>query len=308
MMLDLRYSGNASRHLIGLLDINQPLPGEFALANIVPSNHVTVANTPYLNQIRPYRGYGPIAIETPIFNGNYNALQATFAGRIGRRSRFGLNYTWSRSLTNSLNDSSAAPQNTYDPKAEYGLATFDRRQIFTAHFVYDLPFFLNQRNWRGRFLGGYELSGIVTAASGIPLTAIANTEADPAGQGVLDNNAPEVTRPDQIGDPNQDAPHSYPLWVNLSEHFKNVPAGQYHPGNEHVGVIRGPGYQVWNIDLFKNISLPHETRLQIRAEAFNIWNHVNWTTVGLAVGGSTSGTITGARDPRKLQFGAKYVF
>jgi hypothetical protein len=206
-LLDVSYVGNENRHLTGQLNINQPHAGEFITAGIIPGNKVNAANTPYLNQIRPYKGYTIINSEVPAFTANYNALQVEVNRKFSKRSRIAVAYTWSRDLTNSLADQGTVPQNSYDPQAEYGLAQIDRRHLLIAHFVYELPYYQNQKGWKGRLLGGYEFSGIVTAVAGLPLTAVTNANNDPAGQGVMAGGALEKTRPNQTGDPNSDAPH-----------------------------------------------------------------------------------------------------
>ena len=313
-LLDVRYVGNQNRHLIGQLDINQPLAGAYVTAGIIPNNSVTTTNTPFLNQIRPYKGYTIINSEVPDFTANYNALQVELDRKFAKRSRIGVAYTWSRALSDSLADQGQVPQNTYQPKAEYGLEDLDRRHVLTAHFVYELPYYEDQRGWKGHILGGWETSGIITCAAGLPLTAVTNTASDPAGQGVLAAGALEQIRPNQTGDPNGDAPHggshlNNPLvWFNEVEHFTTVPAGSLSPGNERNGAIRGPGYQVWNLDLFKNIAINEKSHLQLRVEAFNVWNHTNFTTVQLQLNTATAGDVTAARDPRKMQFGVKYIF
>jgi len=259
-----------------------------------------------LNLIRPYQGYNTILDEATVFIANYNALQANLTASFGNHNLIGINYTWSRGLTTSEADTGVAPQNSYDIPAEYGLTAFDRRHVFTAHFVYNLPIYNKQIGWTGHILGGWEISGIVTFAAGLPLTPITSS-VDPAGQGALSPTSPELTRPDVNSNPNADAPHTLSQWF-VPSHFTAVPAGIGRPGNSPNGIVRGPGYQVWNLDLSKNIQLPNNLRLQLRGEAFNAWNHVNWNTVDMYFIDSTFGQVTADRDPRQLQVGVKLIY
>jgi hypothetical protein len=132
--------------------------------------------------------------------------------------------------------------------------------------------------------------------------------------GVLAGGALEQIRPNQTGNPNDDAPHggghlSNPLvWFNEPEHFSSVPNGSTIVGNERTGTIRGPGYKVWNLDLFKNISISEHSHLQLRVEAFNAWNHTNFTAIQLQLNVAQAGDVAAARDPRHMQFGVKYIF
>jgi hypothetical protein len=236
-------------------------------------------------------------------------------------------------MSNNTSATGAAPQNSYDPRAEYGPTNFDRRNVFTAHYVYELPFYKHQHGWKGHLLGGWSSAAIITAASGLMLTPTAGT-VDPAGQGLLSPNTPEVERPDMVNPyPNSDAPHNIHsriyntamafqgtgYWFNPND-FAYVPAptcpvnqiqicvAEARPGSSRIGVIKGPGYQVWNLDVFKNINTSERTHLQFRVEAFNVWNHVNWQTINTYDTGPTFGEITSDRDPRQMQLGARFFF
>ena len=325
-LLDIAYAGNESRHLIGELDINQPFPGEYigtgdfysstATSNGVSCsklpqntpacNTVKSATTPYLNQIRPYKGYNAIVGEATVFTANYNALQTSINKTFGSVSRVTVNYTWSKGLTTNQYDENGAPQNSYDIPAEYGLVSYDRRHILTAHFVYELPFEKAQKGVKGHLEGGWEFSGIVSAVSGLPLT-VTTGGVDPAGQGLLAPSTPEIARPDCVSDITPD-PHTQALWFNTSD-YSEVPAtSNGRPGDCRNGSVRGPGYQVWNLDLFKNVVITERTHLQFRVETFNTFNHVSWTTVNTGIINKIFGEVTAARDPRQMQLGVKYIF
>jgi hypothetical protein len=74
------------------------------------------------------------------------------------------------------------------------------------------------------------------------------------------------------------------------------------------GVVRGPGFGRWDLSLFKNTKLTERVNLQFRAEAFNVWNHTNWSGVDGSMDNGTYGQVTSARDPRNIQFGLKLQF
>jgi len=312
ILVDIAYSGNVSTHLPGQVDINQPYPGEYVASGIYTSanNKISATNTPWLNRIRPFLGYGTIISEETAFTGNYNALQTSLNKQLGTTARLSVNYTWSRGLTTAQTAQSAAPQNTYDPKAEYGLVNYDRRNVLTVHFTYGLPYYKAQHGLVGHVLGGWQAAGIITVASGLPLT-VTTSNTDPAGLGLLAPNSPEIERPDTIGgNPNDDAPHTQATWF-LKSHFQNVATGigtVPRVGNGRNGSVRGPGYQVWNVDVFKDVLTSAHTKLQFRAEAFNVFNHVNWTNVDTQQIDGVFGTVTADRDPRQMQFGVRFVF
>jgi len=306
-LVDVGYYGNVGRHLLGVVDINEPQPGAFVTAGFSPAITSPVgAGTPTqrLNFIRPFRGFDAINLFETIFTSNYNSLQASVQKRFRGNSLVAFNYTYSHILTTSQSDF-RTPQNTYDIRAEYGPGQFDRRHIFNTDFVYELPWNRKQEGLSGHVLGGWEFSGIVYIFSGLPLTATASR--DPAGLGLRDGNSFAGGRPDQVGDPNSGAPHTVAQWFNKAA-FQLVPTGTIRPGNAPRGAIIGPGAQRWDLSLFKNTRLTEMWKLQFRAEAINVFNHTNFNGVGTSFTAGTFGQVTSARDPRVMQLALKLSF
>ena len=307
IVLDVGYYGNVGRHLIGRVDINEPQPGAFLTAPFSPAITSPVGSgtpTQRLNFIRPFRGYDAINLFKTIFTSNYHSLQVSAQKRFRGDSLLAVNYTYSHELTTAQGDF-RAPQNSYDIQSEYGSGQFDRRHIFNANFVYELPWFQSQEGFVGHLLGGWEFSGIVYVYSGLPLTVTASR--DPAGLGVRDPNSVAGGRPDKIGDPNSGALHTVTQWFNTSA-FALVPAGQVRPGNAPRGAVRGPGAQRWDLSLFKNIRFTENWKLQFRAEAINVFNHTNFDGVSTSFTSGTYGQVTSARDPRVMQLALKFSF
>ena len=326
-LLDIGYYGATGTHLLGEVDLNQPLPGAYvtALAPYRKNPNAPIArgsDTQKLNSIRPYQGYDAINSQITEYSSNYNGLQVALQKRIGANSLLNLNYTWSKAMTNAFNDTSPA-QNTYNLAAEYGPARYDRTHIFNANFVYDLPFFQSQSGFAGHILGGWEVSGIANVYTGLPFT-VTGVLNDPAGQGVLDGNSAVSGRPDLVGDPNHASAASGPIhnndgikpWFNTAAYAQvcstvdsvtTCPTGA-RPGNSHPGTVRGPG--LWRADVsgFKNIKFNERMRLQFRAEAFNVFNHTNPDTISTSSTAGTFGKVTAYRDPRILQLALKLYF
>lgn len=318
--LDAAFVGNAGTHLLGEEDLNMPVPGAYVAAGLsttildgsgnvtgttIGANHAVNENL--VNIIRPFKGYGPITAIESNFNSNYNGLQVEGKKQM-RDFLLKVDYTWSKALTNNQTDRSTAPQNLYNIGAEYGPLQQDRTNIFSADLVYSLPWFRSQQGLAGHFLGGWQVSAIISAASGLPLTVTTTSAIDPAGDGACSCSAsPAGLRPDMIANPNTGAPHTLTQWFNGAA-FVNVPATATRPGNEARGTVRGPGYQIWNMALEKNIRVSERTGFEFRAEAFNLFNHTNPFGVGTQLGSATYNTITSYRDPRVLQFGLKFNF
>jgi hypothetical protein len=306
-LLDVGYYGSKGTHLPGIIDINLIQPNlAFQLGILPAGSHFTSATEPRLDQIRPFKGYRAINVIQNRFNSNYNSLQVFLQQRFTGSNYFSLAYTWSHNLTNNQSDRSNAPQNSYDIHAEYGRASLDRRHVLTFNYVYELPFFRKQENLVGHVLGGWQLSGITSYYSGLPFTVSTLNGEDPAGIGFLGPSS-AGPRPNMVCDPNKGAPHTIAQWFN-TQCFQDVPAGVNAVGNAPRGAVNGPSLKRWDLTLSRNIKLSESMSLQLRGEAFNIFNHTNFTTISTSLGSSTFGQLTGTRDPRTIQLGAKFYF
>ncbi|MFP5227363.1 MAG: TonB-dependent receptor domain-containing protein [Acidobacteriota bacterium] len=302
VIMDLGYVGSMGTHLLGEVDMNQPRPGTWQTLG-VPA--ITRSNTTLLNRIRPYLGYDAINAIEPWFNSNYHSLQAAIQKRFRDGSLVDANYTWSKAMTNNQTDRSTAVQNLYNIAGEYGPAQYDIRNMFNADFVYALPFFRTQQGAVGHVLGGWQLGGLVYMNGGLPLTV--TTSADPAGLGLLDSASAAGARPNQTGDPNVGSGiHTRTNWFNKNA-FATATSATV-PGTEHRGSVRGPGWQRWDLALYKNINLGGRVTFQFRGETFNTFNHTNYSGVTTANTSSLYGQVTSYRDPRIIQLGGKLDF
>ncbi|HEY4676096.1 MAG TPA: TonB-dependent receptor [Candidatus Angelobacter sp.] len=304
-LFDIGYYGSAGHHLLGIVDINQPAPGAYLGAGIpVPGNNNPDAIT-QLNFVRPFKGYGAINLSSPVFDSNYHSLQMSLQKRLKGGSLFNINYTWSHALTDAGSDFST-PQNNSNIRSDYGPATFDRRHIFNANFVWVMPWLKDEKGFVGHTFGGWELSGIVTYNSGLPLT-VTGISSDPAGLGLLDPNTNAAARPDQIADANKGAPHTAAQWFNTAA-FVDVDPTNLRPGNARPGSIKGPGIQRYDLSLFKNMKLSEAVGMQFRLESFNIFNHTNFQDIDTNLFSSTFGQVVGTHNPRIVQLGLKLNF
>jgi hypothetical protein len=309
MLLDVGYFGNRGLHLPGTLDINQPRPGAYLSAGVLPEGPINFGTSQLLNYVRPYRGFGSISISSPRFQSNYHSLQAQWQWQAGENNLLTLNYTWSHALTDAPSQYNT-PQNMYDIHAEYGPADFDRRHIFTGSYIYHLPFYRLQQGFTGHVLGGWEVSGIVYAQTGLSLS-VNGLFIDPAGLGVANFTAGPVfdARPDQLANPNGHAPHTIWNWFDTSV-FVDPPADGIRPGNAPRGSVLGPGAWRWDASLFKNTKIGEQVNVQFRAEATNVLNHTNFDQVGTSSKFDPIhyGQVVSARDARIIQLGLKLSF
>lgn len=359
-MLDIGYYGNRGTHLLGLLDINESEPGAYA-GKVSPAYAVggtaacgyqqykpttplpsdiyqQYAGTPALinstcdrviNQIRPYKGYFAIDAVRSIFSSNYNSLQVKATKHFSGKTYIDVNYTWSRNLTNSQNDYSTPPQNTFNINQDYGRAALDRNTILSMDGVYELPWYREQKGLKGHLIGGWEVSAIYALNSGMPLTATASSGApilygyssvfnnswsggyptDNAGLGILGNTNAGL-RPNQLGNPNNGYGrkiHTRTEWFYRGAFAAPAPTSLV-PGNEKRGTINGPGFNRLDLGVFRNFRLYNRLNFQFRAEATNVANHTNANSVVTSVTSSLYGQVTGWRDPRIVQFAGKFTF
>ncbi|HEX8130033.1 MAG TPA: hypothetical protein VF527_13100, partial [Pyrinomonadaceae bacterium] len=219
-------------------------------------------------------------------------------------------YTWSKNLTDSQNDRSNAPQNSYDIRSEYSRATLDRRHVFSLNYIYELPFFKNQQGFTGKLLGGWQASGIVSYNTGLPFTATTSAY-DPAGLGFIPA-AIAGGRPNLLCDPNENAPRTQQQYFNTACFERNPAATATNisntPGSAGRGVIEGPSTSRVDFTMTKNIRFNESMRLQLRGEAFNILNHTNFRGLSTNVTAANFGQVISVRDPRTIQLGVKFYF
>jgi len=305
----------------------------------VPANGVNIqstppspcATTPCINStatsnqlavLRPYVGYGPGLFFVDLFTSNYHSLQTQVQKRFSGNSMVSVAYTWSHGLTTDPADrstgGSAIPQVSGDFRGNYGPTVADRRHVLTANFVWELPWLRHAGGFTGHVLGGWQFSGIQTFQTGLPLTAImgnagcaAGTGAncvDPTGSGCLLGASPVGCRPNQIGDPNANAPHTIGSWFNAGA-FAVPTTTQTTETTERPGAIRGPGFWRTDLSLFKNIRFTERLTGQLRWETFNTFNHTNPICCGSTSFASTLfNRVTSTRDPRIMQLGMKLNF
>jgi hypothetical protein len=238
-------------------------------------------------------------------NSHYNGLQMSFQSQVKDLS-LQLAYTLSKAYdpTNggggNMGDMNNVG-NSYDRSYDYGPSALDRRHIFLANFIYKLPILRGNSGNRAlrATLGGWEVSGIVVVESGFPLGI---TEGGSKGSNGLafGTNRPNVSG--SVGYPN-----SLTEWFDTSV-FSSPAAGTW--GNFPKNTVYGPGRHNWNLALFKSFTFSEErgSRLELRFETFNTFNHTQWQNVSSARSASNFGQVTSTYNPRNIQLAAKLYF
>jgi Carboxypeptidase regulatory-like domain/TonB-dependent Receptor Plug Domain len=295
-VLEVGYVGTKGDHLLGDININQPTVAA-RLAN--PNTDA--------NALVPFPGYQAIVSRAPVFTSNYNSLQVSLNRRFNQGLTLGVAYTWSKLLTTNPQDRDLGVADAYNLKGSYGASTLNTPQILGLSYIYDLPFYRNQNNLVGRVLGGWEISGITSIQSGQSVTVTQGT--DPFATAAnnksglnLARGATAQIRTDLIGDPH--GPKTSTEFFNTAAFAPAVG----HFGDERPGSVLGPGFQLWDISLIKNIHFVERVSLQLRLEAFNAFNHGSPNGVFTSIGSGSFGQVSGWHDPRTVQLGVKIKF
>lgn len=316
LLFELRYIGNKGTRLPRMIEAN-------------PSAYSPGATSNDADQRRIYAGcrgaggpcdFASVGLITNQTNSTYHAAQFS----VSRRFRDGLSflgsYTYSKTLdyVSSFNVAGSAPrlvggendlaQDPFNLKAEHGPSLFDARHRFVFSGSYLLPGPSKAASSAARaLLGGWQLNSIMNFASGTPFTVYDSANVS------LQGSAPEITgfyssRPDAIADPNAGS-HSPDQWVSRSAFRRLDPltqSGQF--GSAGRNTVRGPGIANVDLSLLKSIALTERTRLQFRAECFNIANHANFGLPENDISSSNFGRVLTAGAPRLVQFGLKLLF
>ena len=306
MSANIGYVGNNMKYLVTPVEGNQPLPGTGDPSTWLP-----------LQQRRPLYATAPlitnISTTASRGHGNYNALQVSLRQRPRHGLEYLASYTFGKTLTNNLGyygsaftaSEGAYWENAYQPEWNYGPAFFDVKHNFVLSAAYDLPWGKGRKwgsNWSGpmnAILGGWKLSGIFQARSGIPVTV-----QDSRGSSLQAVRGGE--RPNCIGNPvpsDQNIDH----WLDINA-FARAPLGTW--GNCGVGIVRAPGYRNIDAVLSKRFDVGGERYLEFRAEAFNVTNTPSFAPPARNIGDAANfGKITNTVSlPRNVELVVKFFF
>jgi Carboxypeptidase regulatory-like domain len=284
ILLDVTYLGTKGTHLPMVYNINQPPP--------VPG-----ATTAQVNTNRPIQGYGNINFTNTNANSSYNSLLT----KIEKRTSHGLLFIASYTYSHSLDDASSTVQNSRNLAGEYGSSVFDVRHNFTFSPVYELPFGKGraylQHGLPSAIAGGWQVTGIVSLETGNPLTPIYTSN--------ISNTLNNEDRPNVIGNPNN-GPKTVAKWFNTAA-YATPPSGTF--GNAARGSITAPGFKDVDFAMSRVVSVvPERLKAEFRAELFNSFNHPNFQFPAIDPGSASFGKITGANDPREIEFALRLTF
>ncbi|MGH9432375.1 MAG: carboxypeptidase regulatory-like domain-containing protein, partial [Terriglobia bacterium] len=318
--LSASYAGSHGYHEIVSVDANEPFP---VICPVAPCPASLRSGTIFYPEGAPLAN--PALANTWSWfsegDSSYNALEVDVNRRFSKGLALRGVYTWSKSLDNgdTLNSSAAANAPGLvmypgDLRADWGLSTFDVRNVGVINGSYDLPlghgktFFSGLSGASNVVASGWSLNGILTLQSGFPFTP--QLSFNPSNNGDTRNPDrpslnPAFTGPVIIGSPNQYFnPHAFVV----------PPNGTY--GNLGRDTYIGPGLATFDFSVLKDTKITEKLGLQFRAEFFNILNRANFNTPNLIVFTSPAGipsTAAGvvtstSTTSRQIQFGFKLMW
>lgn len=285
---ELNYVGSVSRH-----QFIQPVANTARLPAPGP-----------IQPRQPYPQYGgTFSNSTNIGNASYNALQLRVDKRLSHGLSFLGSYTWSKSLDLQSSGQAGGIVTIYDLRREWGPSDYDFKHLLVLTSVYELPFgkgkpFLNSAGkLQQALIGGWNIGGILSIASGAPFSISAGGDLANVGGG--------SQRAQVVGNPNTGYTQSIFQWFNTAAFRTPTP---FTFGNAGRNNMRGPSSTNFDFVTYKNFALTERARLEFRAEFFNLPNHARFGLPNNNVQSGAFGRITTASDPRDIQFALKLIF
>lgn len=299
--LEIAYVGNRGANLLAEYAANQT---PFGVDGSVAAN-------------RPFPQWSAIQVGATRAQSWYNSLQVKFEKRLSNGWYTLASYTFASALDEAgAWGAGSSPQYLDNFAADKGPQSQSARQRFTWSNTYELPFGRGRKfgsDWNrlvDGVLGGWQLSNILTTRTGLPVNVSLNTSGvDPltnASYKFLSRNGGGF-RPDRIGTPNTGIDPKTNRFAFLDPKAFRVPALNT-AGNAARNVAYGPHAFTTNISLVKRFKTFEGQALDLRLEAFNAFNTVNFGNPASTFGSSNFGSITSAGDARIVQAAIRYRF
>ena len=345
-VMDIAYVGTFGRHLNEQYDFNTvPYLSQFDPKNADPSQTTPTpvygADANYCkthttadyhcqpiplsdNFFRPIPGFSNVNLRSYSGTSAYHSLQTQLTRRFAHGLQFGVVYTWSKVMTD--NDTVNGAVGVYQPHRwwNWGLASFDRTNNFVAHWSWDLPKGSTHfSNFATRLLlDNWQYSGIAEFISGAPLQTPNGSTFVTGGVNLTgggDGARPIVISDPQLGKGARTVNRYFKAEAFVMPTPRTIPTPDT-PGVTRSTFGRGPGTNNFDMAVNKNFPVREGMTFQIRAEAYNVFNHASFNMVDTTVRfdatstpGSpqispTFGQLTGDRGPRTMQLSGRFNF
>jgi hypothetical protein len=327
--LEVGYVGSAGHHQLTRREIDPAIAGPGANTSNTDARRVFNQGNP---QNAAFGGsvFSGITNQETSSNSVYNSLQATVSHRFNKGFYFQNAYTFGHCIDSS--SGLRSNNNTFDEHRDRGNCDQDIRHRNALSAIYELPWFKSQKGALGRFLGGWEMTGVFAAQTGSPFDIVDSSDRSLTGAG---DNRPDLVNGSItfLNPRNTDTTNGGnnrffnstgggTATAATNPYFRRVGSGTTFAlgagrfGSMGRNVFHGPGF--WNVDMsfIKRTHITEKTNVEFRAEFFNIFNHAQFNNPGANAPGWSStniasanfGAITSTRDPRLIQFALKINF
>jgi hypothetical protein len=261
----------------------------------------------------PFPYIGATAYDRSQGKSSYNALQVSLNGREQHGLTYLVSYTWSKSLDLGCSGwygvEGCSIQNPYNLQADKGPAATDLPQIFSASWVYALPFgkggkLSSSSPVVNALIGGWNLNGVLSLNSGTAFDVGSGKDIAETGNFNYGNGY-GYERANLVGNPypaNQGAAE----WINVAA-FQTPALATF--GNLGRDSLRSDWNKNLDLSLFRQFPITERFRLEFRFEMFNATNTPVWAIPVSSLEAPNFGAVTHtANVPRQLQFGLKLYF
>ena len=311
------YVGNLTHDLPFAQDINAPATGSLAPAcattggaNIVERRPID--NTGVATCAAPGSPFGTVLLVQSNQTASYNGLQATAQLRVTHGLMLYSFYTFSHTFDSVQLDNTTTQGGAEDMtnlRLERGPADFDLRHQFVTALVWRLNYYHGDRLLARGVINGWTISPIINVHSGFPFSVLNGIDANLTG-----NSSAE--RAELV--PGQNpvlSNRTAAKWFNTAA-FCQIPSlsptcpsnGISIDGNSARNMLRGPTFKDVDLAISRDFVFKEHLDLQLRADAYNVFNMVSLNPPGATVGSATFGVITSASAMRQLQLGLRFTF
>jgi hypothetical protein len=302
MVLDTAYVGTQGRHLQDNRNLNGIPYGTTFLAKnqdptLVAANPTALLGNNALKQafLEPLQGFGSVTVYEGAATSNYNALQIGLNRRAARGLFVGVSYTYSKVLTTASTDTSSVRIDQYTREAYYGPASFDVKHNFVMNYVYLIPGLKNSNYLLKSATNGWQLSGVTSFRTGQPYTP--GFSISGAGNVNITGSNTEGARIGVVPGCNPNTGSSDPFNRLNAACFFAPPIGSTGL-DSGSNWLYNPGLINFDMSIQKEFVIKERLHFQLRADAFNVFNHANFTTLNTTLNfnsyPTTNGIVTGS--------------
>lgn len=303
-LIEVGCVGRVGLHLERVRNSNQLPVG----TTLLPENQG--AN---VNALRPYKGFGQIVQGENAARSEYDGLQISAERRFSEGLSFGVAYTYSQNRDNADGRRDQI-YNNYDDRNFWGWSDSDFRQVLVTNFVDELPFLKYKSNMLGKIAGGWTLSGVVQFQTGSPTTITTGDDFAGTGDGGQPwevSQDPKLSRSDRESFADTGSADAFFFATRDSAGnpiFTEPQLGTFSRTQNRNEWVRNPGFQNWNLGVFKDFSITEQQRITFRMEMFNLPNHPKRSGLQANPRGGAFGRVTSKDGNRNNQLSLKYAF